>query len=263
MVWDKMSRVFENLPTSARTPGLADFHQREVGRCDSSGAKSLSPQQQMVFFSCWFFVWKQNIAKSHLLVREISCEKTHTVIGFSTGEQWVFQSWEEVFGCKKIMLKSSGVLTWCNQKTGVFKHRGLECTWVSDLDPCPTSTWHESTGRAWQDSREGWWKHVLKHFSWRVIFLWVGSCLFFFWFLFPLELRWILHLPSQVEIGRNMVGSLLIARLKTTWPAVCACCGHHHSSAITMLWCQGYHRREDRGRLPVLLPRWWSRLGEL
>ena len=26
------------------------------------------------------------------------------------------------------------------------KYRGLACTWVSELDPCPTSTWHESTG---------------------------------------------------------------------------------------------------------------------
>ena len=133
-------------------------------------------------------------------------------------------------------------------------------TWIHVLHLLGTSL---QAGQFNRTGREGWWKHVFKHFSWRVIFLWVGSCLFFFGCLFSLELCWILHLLSQVEIGRNMVGSLLIARLKTTWPAVCACCDHHRSSVITMLWCQGYHRREDRGRLPVLLPRWWSRLGEL
>ena len=234
---------------STQTPGLADFHQREVGRCDSSGAKSLSPQQQRVVFSCWFVVWKQNIAKSHLLVRGTSCEKHIQWLVFppvNSGFSVLGRSFLDAKkSCKNMGTEASRVL-------------GFRA-WIHVLHLLGTSLqagqFNRTVGKVGEN--------MSKTLQLEGDFLWVGSCLFFLVFLFSLELCWILHLLSQVEIGRNMVGSLLIARLKTTWPAVCACCDHHRSSAITMLWCQGYHRREDRGRLPVLLPRWWSRLGEL
>ena len=117
MVWDKMRSCFwesPNIRTDSRSCRFSPTRSGEMWQFWGKKPQSTTAEGVFLLLS---FCLEAKYSKIPFVAEGNFMWKAHTVIGFSTGEQWFFSLGKKFLRCeKKNHAKSSGVLTWCNQQ---------------------------------------------------------------------------------------------------------------------------------------------------